>query len=189
VLRRALLKASENAWLRKNATGSRLLRRSVRRFLPGERLEDALGACGDLEKSNIGAVLTHLGENVAEQDEAAAVTNHYLGVLRRIRSCGPPLEISVKLTQLGLDLDPDFCLSNLTTLLEGVPAQGTTWIDMEQGSYVDRTLDIFRRARLVSRNVGGLCAGLSSPDRERPGEPDSCRRRGPIGEGCLQRTD
>jgi len=154
VLRRTLLKASENAWLRKNATSSRLLRRSVRRFLPGESLEDALGACGALAKSDIDAVLTHLGENVAGEDEAAAVTKHYLDVLQRIRSCGLPVEISVKLTQLGLDLDPDFCLSNLNMLLEGAPAQGTTWIDMEQSSYVDRTLDILRRARLVSRNVG-----------------------------------
>ncbi len=154
MLRRTLLKASENAWLRKNATSSRLLRRSVRRFLPGESLEDALGASGDLAKSDIGTVLTHLGENVAEQDEAAGVTKHYLDVLHRIRSCGLRVEISVKLTQLGLDLDEDFCLANLTTLLEDAPAHGTTWIDMEQSCYVERTLHIFQRARLVSRNVG-----------------------------------
>jgi len=154
VLRRVLLKASENGWLRKNATSSRFLRRSVRRFLPGESLEDALGACGDLAKSDIGAVLTHLGENVAQRGEAAVVTKHYLDVLHRIRSFGLPVEISVTLTQLALDLDPDFCLANLTTLLENAPAHRTTWIDMEQSSYVDRTLHIFQRARLVCRNVG-----------------------------------
>ena len=154
MLRRTLLKASENAWLRKNATSSRLLRRSVRRFLPGESLKDALGASGDLAKSGIGTVLTHLGENVAEQDEAAGVTKHYLGVLHRIRSCGLPAEISVKLTQLGLDLDPDFCLTNLSTLLTHTPAHQTTWIDMEQSGYVERTLRIFDRAQSISRNVG-----------------------------------
>jgi len=47
---------------------------------------------------------------------------HYLGVLHRIRSCGLPVEISVKLTQLGLDLDPDFCLPNLTALMAYAPS-------------------------------------------------------------------
>ena len=91
---------------------------------------------------------------MANQDEATAVTKHYLDVLHRIRSRSLPVEISVKLTQLNLDLDQDFCLANLATLLEDVPWHGTTWIDMEQSSYVDRTLYIFQRARLVSRNVG-----------------------------------
>jgi len=130
VLRRTLLKASENAWLRKNATSSRLLRRSVRRFLPGESLEHAVGACSDLAKSGVGTVLTHLGENVAEKKEAAGETNHYLNVLHCIGSRGLPVEISVKLTQLGLDLDPEFCLTNLTMLTQYAPRQGTTWIDM-----------------------------------------------------------
>ncbi len=130
------------------------MRRSVRRFLPGESLEDALRASGDLARSDIATVLTHLGENVAEQGEAAGVTKHYLEVLHRIRSCDLSVEISVKLTQLGLDLDQDFCLANLTTLLKHATARGTIWIDMEQSPYVERTLHTFQRARLVSRNVG-----------------------------------
>jgi proline dehydrogenase len=154
MLRQTLLKTSENAWLRKHATSSRVLRRSVRRFLPGETLEEALAACRYLGKSSIGSVLTHLGENVANRDEAMAVTRHYLDVLERIRSGALSTEISVKLTQLGLDLDADLCLTNLTRLLECAPTYGTTWIDMEQSSYVERTLRLFNRAQLVSRNVG-----------------------------------
>jgi len=154
VLRQTLLRASENVWLRKNAINSRLLRRSVRRFLPGETLEDALAACRDLGKSNIDTVLTHLGENIGDRDEAAAVTRHYLHVFDRVRSDGLHTEISVKLTQLGLDLDPDFCLANLTTLIEHSAARGTTWIDMEQSVYVERTLRLFKGAQMASRNVG-----------------------------------
>jgi len=117
-------------------------------------VEDALGACRDLAGHSLGTVLTHLGENVAEQDEAAAVTKHYLDVLQRIRSCALPVEISVKLTQLGLDLDPDLCLTNLRTVLAHTPAHETTWIDMEQSSYTERTLCLFKRARQDCRNVG-----------------------------------
>jgi proline dehydrogenase len=154
MIRQTLLKTSENVWLRKHATSSRVLKRSVRRFLPGETLEEALAACRDLEKSNISTVFTHLGENVADRAEALAVTKHYIDGFGRIRSSGLPVEVSVKLTQLGLDLDTDFCLANVTELLQCTPARSTTWIDMEQSSYVEKTLDVFHRAQLVSRNVG-----------------------------------
>ena len=140
MIRQALLKVSENSWLRQRASRSRILGRAVRRFLPGETLDEALAACRDLARSNIGTILTHLGENVRDRDEAAAVTNHYLDVLDRIRSCGLSVEVSVKLTQLGLDLDPGFCFSNLGKLLSRSPRDKTLWIDMEQSSYVDRTL-------------------------------------------------
>jgi len=89
-----------------------------------------------------------------EREEAAAVTKHYLDALDRIRSCGLSVEISVKLTQIGLDLGPDCCLVNLTRLLEYAPTRGTTWIDMEQSSYTERTLCLFNRARQDCRNVG-----------------------------------
>ncbi len=154
MLRRTLLKASENTWLRTHASSSRVLGRSVRRFLPGETLEEALAACRGLGKSNIGTVLTHLGENIAGREEAMAVTRHYLEVLDRIGSHGISAEISVKLTQLGLDLDPDFCLANMIILLKYASSYGTTWIDMEQSAYVERTLRLFESAQLVSRNVG-----------------------------------
>jgi proline dehydrogenase len=157
MIRRAILGMSDNRWMRENATSSRFLRRSVRRFLPGETLEEALSACRDLAAFNIGTVLTHLGENVEDRGEAAAVTNHYLDVLHSIRSAGVDIEISVKLTQLGLDLDPDFCLANLSQLLEHAPSRGTMWIDMEQSSYVDKTLRILERARRHSSANVGVC--------------------------------
>jgi proline dehydrogenase len=157
VMRNMLLKASENSWLRERAPRYRFIRRSVERFLPGEELSDALAAAGRLAERGIATLLTHLGENVAERAEAEGVTNHYLQALDRIRAASLPSEISVKLTQLGLDLDAGFCYDNLEKLLrhsrEATPGR-LVWIDMEHSPYVDVTLDLYRRARKEFPNVG-----------------------------------
>ena len=154
MIRYALLRASENRWLGQHACRLPFLRRSVRRFLPGETLEDALGACGNLAKANLPTVLTYLGESVTERQEALAVTTHYAEVLKCLEKSGIPTEISVKLTQLGLDLDPGFCLTNFLKLLNQDSGRSTIWIDMEQSSYVDRTLQLVERARATAPNVG-----------------------------------
>jgi proline dehydrogenase len=153
-MRRLLLKASENSWLREHAMHSRFLRRGVTRFMPGENVEDALRACRDLARHSVGTILTRLGENVGERAQAEAVTSHYVDVLEAIRLSDLPAEISVKLTQLGLDLDSDFCFSNLCRLLARSPAEKTLWIDMEQSSYVERTLQLFHLARRSHLHVG-----------------------------------
>jgi proline dehydrogenase len=154
IVRQLLLKASQSTWLRQRVANYGFLRRASRRFLPGETLQEALAACRDLAKENIGSVLTYLGENVTDRDQAAGVTRHYLDVLDLIESCGFPAEVSVKLTQLGLDLEPDFCFSNLSVLLAHCPRQKTLWIDMEQSSYVDATLQLFHLARLAYPHAG-----------------------------------
>ena len=82
------------------------------------------------------------------------MTQHYFDVNDRIRAARLPAEISVKLTQLGLDLDPEFCYGNLATLIENTPADKILWIDMEQSPYVDVTLELYRRARMAHANVG-----------------------------------
>jgi proline dehydrogenase len=155
MLRQIFLKASDNGWLRKHATHYSFLRRGVSRFMPGETLEEALSACRDLrERGNIRGVVTRLGENVRDKAEAEGVTNHYLQVLEHISSRGLPVEISLKLTQLGLDLNFDFCLANLTALLERAPANQTVWLDMEQSSYVDATLKLFHLVHRAFPRVG-----------------------------------
>src|SRR5271156_3128338 len=118
LVRSLLLAASQNVWLREHAVHYPFVRRSVSRFMPGETLDAALSAAQTLRQKNIGAVFTHLGENVADRDEACQVTEHYLQVLDRIHAQGLPAEISVKLTQLGLDLSPDFCFANLMRIIE-----------------------------------------------------------------------
>jgi proline dehydrogenase len=154
MLRRSLLKASQSPWLRERAPRYGFMRRTVTRFMPGEDAADALAASRRLAETGIATVLTHLGENIADRTEAEAVTQHYLDLIGRIRSAALPTEISVKLTQLGLDLDREFCYSNLDKLIGNTPAEKTLWIDMEQSPYVDATLELYRRARKAHRNVG-----------------------------------
>jgi proline dehydrogenase len=154
LMRNAILMASESSWLRERAPRYRFIRRTVERFLPGENLEDALAAARRLADHRIGSLLTHLGENVADRPEAERATRQYLDALERIGAAGLPSEVSVKLTQLGLDLDREFCFANLANLIEHLPAQKTLWIDMERSPYVDVTLELYRRARKTHRNLG-----------------------------------
>lgn len=144
--RSLLLAASQNVWLRERAARYKFVRRSVARFMPGEEIDDALAAAKALEGKNISGVLTHLGENIRDAREASEVTNHYLDVLRKIRPGGMQTEVSVKLTQLGLDQSAELCFSNLKQILEHEDAEKTVWIDMEASSYVDATLAVYRKA-------------------------------------------
>ncbi len=157
--RRMLVKASESRWLRQRAPRYGFVRAAAARFMPGEKVEDALAAARPLAESGITTLLTQLGENIAERSEAERVTAHYLDLLDRIRDASLPAEVSVKLTQLGLDLDREFCFANLSKLIERSRAASTAdekilWIDMEQSGYVDATLELHARARKAHRNVG-----------------------------------
>src|SRR5256885_10450795 len=114
--RRLLLRASRSSWLARQLAERAFFRRAVRRFMPGEDLGAALAAAADLGREGIGSVLTQLGEQVTSRHEAAEVRDHYLRVLHEIRQRRLPAEISVKLTHLGLDLNPKACLQDLLAL-------------------------------------------------------------------------
>src|SRR5258708_27587260 len=86
IARKILLAMSTNAWLRERATKTAFVRRSVSTFMPGERLEDAMGAAQTQQGQGIGTILTKLGENVMSRDEAEAVAQHYLEALDRDRA-------------------------------------------------------------------------------------------------------
>ena len=154
LMRTVILKASANPWMRKNAPRYGFLRRTVTRFMPGETIDHALAAARQLAEKRIATLVTHLGENIEDRSEAESVTNHYLDVLQRISAANLPTEVSVKLTQLGLDLDHEFCYANLARLIEATPPDKTLWIDMEQSPYVDATLEIYLRARKAYASVG-----------------------------------
>jgi proline dehydrogenase len=156
LMRSLLLAASQNTWLRNNAAKFPFVRRSVSRFMPGETLDSALIAGQTLLKRNIGTVFTHLGENVTDRAEAQSVAEHYLEVLDRIHRANLPAEISLKLTQLGLDLSPDFCFENLERILQREKPSSTVWLDMESSNYVDLTLDIYKRS-LKNHPNAGIC--------------------------------
>lgn len=154
IMRSILLAASQNPWLRDHASHYKFVRQSVSRFMPGETLADALTAAQALRTKKIGTVFTHLGENISDRSEAQQVADHYLQVLEGIRQKGLLTEISVKLTQLGLDLSPDLCFENLKTIIARAPKESIVWIDMEASNYVDVTLDLYRRALSQFPNVG-----------------------------------
>ena len=152
--RSLLLAASQNRWLRDHATRYRFVRSSVSRFMPGETLDDAMQAAQTLRGKQIGTVFTHLGENIKDPQEAQQVADHYLEVLSQIQKSGLGAEISVKLTQLGLDLSPDLCFNHLRNIIERAPKDSVVWLDMEASNYVDATLDLYRRTLELFPNVG-----------------------------------
>lgn len=155
LLRKALLGVSTNAWVRDHATRYGFVKRSVRRFMPGETIDEALGAAREMAPQGITTILTKLGENLAAAEEAEDVTRHYLEVLDKVSASGLDAQVSVKPTQLGLDFDRGLCERNLDRLIaRAEEVDNIIWIDMESSPYVDRTLDLFRRARSRSSRVG-----------------------------------
>ena len=152
-MRRALVKASESSWLRERAPKLKFVRRASARFLPGEDADAAIGAARCLAGDGIFTLLTHLGENVRDRAESESITLQYLDLIERIRAEGLAAEISVKLTQLGLDVDHELCFDNFAKLLDH-SGDRTVWIDMEQSSYVDATLDLHRRASKTHPRTG-----------------------------------
>jgi proline dehydrogenase len=130
-------------------------RRAVGRFMPGERLEDALDAARQLASVGIGSLVTRLGESLTEEERPDDVCDHYLAAYDRIRREGLPTVVSVKPTQLGLDRSYDLCLAHLQRLAQrAVEAGSQLWIDMEDSSYVDRTLALYRHVRSLHEPVG-----------------------------------
>jgi len=154
LMRSFFLACSQSTWMRERATRYPFVRRAVSKFMPGETADAALSAAQSLQEASIGTVFTHLGENIKDPAEAERVTTHYIEVLDRIRAMGLRTEVSVKLTQLGLDLGADLCYQNLRRIVLHAGAQSVVWIDMEASNYVDATLDLYRRAIAEFPNTG-----------------------------------
>jgi proline dehydrogenase len=173
--KRAIVAAAQSVWLREHAMRWRFVRRASKRFLPGERAEDALTAASELAALGISAMPSRVGENITAESEANAVAEHYVGVLAQMRAASLPGSLSIKPTQLGLDLDAELCYRNLMRIMEAsarfslpsraqqaaplraqssIANHGIIWIDMESSAYVDRTLELFRRVRATFSNVG-----------------------------------
>ena len=157
MLRKLLLWGSENTFFSNRVARLAFVRRAVRRFMPGETSRAAIVEAVRLSALRITSLLSLLGENVKEVDEAADVTRHYQAVLEEIAGRDLDAEISVKPTQLGIDIGHDVAAGNLEGILTTAERHGRfVWIDMESSGYVDRTLDLYRAAR--SRHVNtGIC--------------------------------
>lgn len=136
----------------------KFVRRAVRRFMPGETVEDALDAAEKFEREGIPAVFTRLGENVTEMEQAREVCDYYLDAVDKIAERGLNVEISVKLTQLGLDLSFDAALEYCReiTCKAGNRLGNEFFIDMEGSAYLNRTLELYSRLKQEFDNTG-LC--------------------------------
>jgi proline dehydrogenase len=143
-----LLWCAQNPWLSTHVPQWRFAKRAVKRFMPGEELEAALKAAVEFKAQGVGSLLTRLGENVKNLPEATEVVEHYEAVFARVAEAGLNAEISVKPTQLGLDIDAAAAFSNLERLARAAEkATSFLWIDMEGSAYTEATLDLYRRLR------------------------------------------
>jgi proline dehydrogenase len=141
VLRAAILYVSRRRGLRRWVEGSGTARRLSSRFVAGKTLEDALAACVKIRSQGITATLDYLGENVSSLNEAVACRDMYLRMLDEMHRAGVEPNVSLKLTQFGLDLSEEACARNLEQLATASGrVNGFIRIDMESSAYTDRTL-------------------------------------------------
>jgi proline dehydrogenase len=143
--RSILLAASRNKTLDDFALHSSFVKRATRRFMPGEHAEDALAAAAHIAATGRGVIFTQLGESITRAEAAEKVRDHYLWLFDRIAELRLPAHVSVKPTQLGLDLSIDQCERQLLELAaKADQTRSTLWLDMEDSVYVDRTVDLYR---------------------------------------------
>lgn len=122
----------------------RLLLRFVRRWVAGESVEDAIHKASEANRLGIGGMLNFLGEHTSTIGEADAVKNEYSSMLRIIDQAGLNCSVSLKPSQVGLDVDFNLCLENLEAVMSEADARGRfVWIDMEGSKYTQRTLDLY----------------------------------------------
>jgi len=127
----------------------------TRRFIAGENIDDAITAILELNRAGVTATFDHLGESTISRAEADADVREYLRALDRIEATGVNSNVSVKLTQLGLDIDEDYCLQNTRRIVEAAKRHNNfVRIDMEDSSKTDATLRIFKRLYDDYGNVG-----------------------------------
>ena len=123
-----------------------LARRFASRFVAGESIEEGVAAAGELARRGITASLDLLGESVTAEAEARLARDQYLRMLERMAASGVEVNVSIKLTQMGLDISEPLCVGNMTAILERAAAlHGFVRLDMEGSAYTQRTLDFFRR--------------------------------------------
>src|SRR5688500_4838148 len=124
--------------------GMRSERSFARRFVAGETLDEAIAAARELEATGLSQTLDYLGESVATMAEADAATRTYIGLLNTIAASGIGRNVSVKLTQLGLNVDRATCVDNLRRILDPATTHGFfVRLDMEDSRYTQVTFDIF----------------------------------------------
>jgi proline dehydrogenase len=155
VLRASFLYLSHRRGLQRFVTRQRLTAALAYRFVAGDTLDDAVRVMGNLNRRGWSGSLDHLGENVAEERTARAATEDYLAAFERIASERLNANVSVKLTQLGLDIAPELCRELLIRILQRAQQlENFVRVDMEGSAYTQRTLDLVLELHEQYPNVG-----------------------------------
>lgn len=155
--RTLILKTSALSPVERMVRRSFLFRGIVRRFIAGETLDEAIAVCDSLCARGFFVTLDYLGENTKSEQEALAARDTFIQMLGRIasESCAKGTNISVKLTQCGLDLGDEMAERNLRDVLKAAESQGNfVRVDMEASDYVERTLRIMERVWEDHKNTG-----------------------------------
>ncbi len=144
----------------------------ARRFIAGETIRDAIAAVREIEAQGMHHTLDHLGESVSTLAAAETATGEYLNLIEVMDGAGVEKNLSLKLTQLGLDIDKAMCVDNLRRILAAADKCGFfVRIDMESSKYTEVTLEIFETVwRHGSHNVGVVlqsCLYRTEQDVER----------------------
>ena len=158
ISRSVLLWASENKWMRKNVPSFGFVKSAVKKFMPGEKLEDALDAAQKFKSANTPTIFTKLGENITDLSEGLVVRDHYLELIDKIAERNLDIEISLKLTQLGFDLSVDETYERFKAITKKVKEKlgNVIWIDMEGSAYTQKTIEFYKKIKDECENVG-LC--------------------------------
>jgi len=155
LIRNILLWSSKNYWISHKLPKYKFVQKSVSRFMPGETLDHALSKCSELEDIGYGTIITYLGENSLNKTQTLNTVKKYKVAFEDIDFRSLETVISVKLTQLGLDIDEELCVENLKQLLKAAELKNTfVWIDMEEYIYLELTLKIYKELILKHNNIG-----------------------------------
>ncbi len=154
-MRAVLLSMSESPAMARWVTRNGISRRVARRFVAGEELDDAIAAARACNRAGMTATLDYLGENASSEADARRAREMYLGVFDRIAAEKLDANVSLKLTQLGLDLSEGLCQELLESIVERAASHGNfVRVDMEGSPYTQRTVDMCKRVRGRSAAVG-----------------------------------
>ncbi|HEX8222100.1 MAG TPA: proline dehydrogenase family protein [Chloroflexia bacterium] len=157
MLRQAFLSLSNSQDLQNVALHNGAARKFALRFVAGETLQQAVQAIAALNAKGCKATFDHLGENICNAEEARQAAASYIDILEAIKRHRLDSNVSLKLTQMGLDLDEGLCYENVERICARArELNNFVRIDMESSAYTERTLDVFRRLwhKGGFRNVG-----------------------------------
>lgn len=155
MLRATLLKLSENSRFAKWVTSNGTTLRMARRFVAGETLDEAIAAARACNQAGMLVSLDYLGENCANTTDAQRARDAYLEIFERIHQENLQANVSCKLTQLGLDLNADFCQGLVVSIVElAARYDNFLRVDMEGSLYTQRTIDLVKRVRARNPGIG-----------------------------------